>query len=105
MYDNLPALKKPRVAVFELASCAGCQLQILNLEDELVDVLRLIEFAYFKEAMSNTSEDYDLALIEGAVHPGERRAEAARDSREGGHRRDPGLLRLSGRNPGPQELG
>ncbi len=67
MYDNLPALKKPRVAVFELASCAGCQLQILNLEDELVDVLRLIEFAYFKEAMSNTSEDYDLALIEGAV--------------------------------------
>jgi sulfhydrogenase subunit delta len=63
----MPPLKRPRVAVFELASCAGCQLQILNCEDELVDVLELVEFAYFKEAMTETSDNYDIAFIEGAV--------------------------------------
>lgn len=67
MNGPLSVLKRPRLAVFELASCAGCQLQILNCEDELVDLLRLVEFAYFKEAMSETSDDYDVALIEGAV--------------------------------------
>ncbi len=67
MYEALQVHKRPRVAIFELASCAGCQLQILNLEDELVDVLGLVEFVYFKEAMSNSSDEYDLALIEGSV--------------------------------------
>lgn len=67
MIEALQTLKRPRVAVFELASCAGCQLQILNCEDELVDLLQLVEFAYFKEAMSETSDVYDLALIEGSV--------------------------------------
>lgn len=67
MIGALQTLKRPRVAVFELASCAGCQLQILNCEDELVDLLQLVEFAYFKEAMTDTSDVYDLALIEGAV--------------------------------------
>ena len=67
MVEALQTLKRPRVAVFELASCAGCQLQILNCEDELVDLLQLVEFAYFKEAMTETSEVYDLALVEGSV--------------------------------------
>ena len=60
-------IKRPRVALFELASCAGCQLQILNCEDELVDILSLVDMVYFKEAMTETSDDYDIALIEGAV--------------------------------------
>ena len=67
MAPLMPTPKRPRVAVFELASCAGCQLQILNCEDELVDLLQLVEFAYFKEAMTETSDVYDLALIEGSV--------------------------------------
>ena len=48
MVEALQTLERPRVAVFELASCAGCQLQILNCEDELVELLQLVEFAYFK---------------------------------------------------------
>lgn len=67
MAELMPKPKRPRVAVFELASCAGCQLQILNCEDELVDLLQLVEFAYFKEAMTETSDDYDIALIEGSI--------------------------------------
>jgi coenzyme F420-reducing hydrogenase gamma subunit len=67
MQELKKIIKRPRVALFELASCAGCQLQILNCEAELLDILGLVEFVYFKEAMSETSEDYDLALIEGAV--------------------------------------
>ena len=59
MIEALQTMKRPRVAVFELASCAGCQLQILNCEDELVDLLQLVEFAYFKEAMTETSDVYD----------------------------------------------
>ncbi|MHB0980127.1 MAG: NADH-quinone oxidoreductase subunit B family protein [Thermoleophilia bacterium] len=67
MAEPIRSPKRPRVALFELASCAGCQLQILNCEDELVDLLQLVEFVYFKEAMTETSDEYDLALIEGAV--------------------------------------
>ncbi|MHB1344538.1 MAG: NADH-quinone oxidoreductase subunit B family protein [Thermoleophilia bacterium] len=67
MAEPVRSPKRPRVALFELASCAGCQLQILNCEDELVDLLQLVEFVYFKEAMTETSDEYDLALIEGSV--------------------------------------
>jgi sulfhydrogenase subunit delta len=67
MNGNGASKKKPRVAIFELAACAGCQLQILNCEDEIPELLGLIEFAYFKEAMTETSDVYDIALIEGSV--------------------------------------
>ncbi|MCZ7664266.1 MAG: NADH:ubiquinone oxidoreductase [Thermoleophilia bacterium] len=67
MDGPLRPTKRPRLALFELASCAGCQLQILNCEDELVDLLQLVEFVYFKEAISETGNEYDIALIEGAV--------------------------------------
>lgn len=67
MAEPIRSSKRPRVALFELASCAGCQLQILNCEEELVDLLGLVEFVYFKEAMTETSDDYELALIEGSV--------------------------------------
>jgi sulfhydrogenase subunit delta len=67
MNKLLQSATRPRIAVFELASCAGCQLQILNCEDELVDLLGLVDFVYFKEARSDTSDEYDIALIEGTV--------------------------------------
>ncbi len=67
MTEPIRSPERPRVALFELASCAGCQLQILNCEDELVDLLQLVEFVYFKEAMTETSDHYELALIEGSV--------------------------------------
>jgi coenzyme F420-reducing hydrogenase gamma subunit len=55
--------------VFKLASCDGCQLTLLNCEDELLAVAEAIEIAHFPEASSTTSPDgpFDLVLVEGSV--------------------------------------
>ena len=59
---------KPKIAVFKLASCDGCQLQLLNLEDELVAISEQVEICYFLEARSQILEGpYDVALVEGSV--------------------------------------
>ncbi len=44
---------KPSIAVFKFASCDGCQLSLLDLEDELLDVVGAVDLAYFPEASSN----------------------------------------------------
>ena len=61
------AVRKPRTAFFELSSCEGCQLQILNKEATLLDFLDLIEIVNFREAMTGRSNDYELAFVEGSV--------------------------------------
>jgi coenzyme F420-reducing hydrogenase gamma subunit len=59
---------KPRVAIFKLASCDGCQLQLLNLEDELLDIAGQVEIVYFPEATSKMLDGpWDIALVEGSV--------------------------------------
>lgn len=62
------ARPKPRVVVVGLASCFGCQLQITNVEQHLMDILGQIDLEYWQLV---TSEDmpgeYDVAIIEGAV--------------------------------------
>ena len=59
---------KPKVSFFSLASCEGCQLMFLNLEDELLDILGLVDVVNFREAMKEvTSDTYDVCFIEGAV--------------------------------------
>ena len=58
---------KPKVGVFSFTSCEGCQLQILNLEDELLDLLGHIEIVNFREAMTEKGEDYQIALVEGSI--------------------------------------
>lgn len=58
---------KPRVAFFDFASCEGCQLQVVNLEVEMLDVLAAIDIVNFREAISERSDDYDIAFIEGSV--------------------------------------
>ncbi len=57
-------LTRPRVAFFELTSCEGCQLQIVNKEATLIDFLSLVEVVNFREAMSEKSDDYDIAFVE-----------------------------------------
>lgn len=61
------ALARPRVAFFELTSCEGCQLQMVNNEATLLDFLSLVEIVNFREAMTEQSDDYDIALVEGSV--------------------------------------
>lgn len=65
-YLGVPA-PRPRVAFFECTSCEGCQLQLLNNEETLLDFLDLIEIVEFREIMSGESTSYDIAFVEGSV--------------------------------------
>jgi coenzyme F420-reducing hydrogenase gamma subunit len=59
---------KPTLAVWKFASCDGCQLSVLDLEDELLTLAGEIEIAYFLEARRQRIEGpYDLSLVEGSV--------------------------------------
>ena len=61
-------MSKPTVAVYKFSSCDGCQLSILNLEDELLDLAGVVEIAYFLEARRRALPGpYDIALVEGSV--------------------------------------
>jgi sulfhydrogenase subunit delta len=62
------ASNKPRLAVWKFASCDGCQLSLLDCEDELLAVAGAIDIAYFKEATEGEIEGtYDVSLVEGSV--------------------------------------
>ena len=60
-------LYKPRVAFFDFSSCEGCQLQIVNNEETLLDFLSLVEVVNFREAMTEKSDDYEIAFVEGSI--------------------------------------
>lgn len=60
--------RKPKLAVWKFASCDGCQLSLLDCEDELLAVAGEVEIAYFLEASRATVKGpYDLSLVEGSV--------------------------------------
>jgi len=61
------SVKKPTVAIFDFACCEGCQLQIVNMEEELLDLLTLVTPVEWREAISDSSESYDIAIIEGSI--------------------------------------
>jgi coenzyme F420-reducing hydrogenase gamma subunit len=63
---------KPKLAVFKFSSCDGCQLQLLNLEDELLELADAVEIAYFLEARRRElPPPYDIGLVEGSISTGE----------------------------------
>jgi len=76
---------KPRVAVFKFASCDGCQLSLLDAEDELLAVAGAIDIAYFPEATSVMEKGpYDIGLVEGSIlthHDAERIQQVRRSCR------------------------
>src|SRR5579885_2794798 len=76
---------KPKLAVWKFASCDGCQLSLLDCEDELLAVAGQIEIASFPEASSaRVKGPYDLSLVEGSIttpHDAERIREIRRASR------------------------
>ncbi len=60
--------KKPRLAIWKFASCDGCQLSLLDCEDELLAVSGAIDIAYFPEATrGEIGGRYDVSLVEGSV--------------------------------------
>jgi coenzyme F420-reducing hydrogenase gamma subunit len=59
---------RPRLAVWKFASCDGCQLSLLDCEDELLAVADQLEIAYFAEASRRIMRGpYDLSLVEGSI--------------------------------------
>lgn len=59
---------KKRLAVFKFASCDGCQLSLLDLEDYLLELADSFEIAYFREATSLESQGpFDIALADGSI--------------------------------------
>ncbi len=59
---------RPKLAVWKFSSCDGCQLSILDLEDELLSIPESVDVAYFLEATRATVEGpYDLSLVEGSI--------------------------------------
>jgi coenzyme F420-reducing hydrogenase gamma subunit len=76
---------KQRLAVWKFASCDGCQLSLLDCEDELLLLGERLEISYFLEASSATvAGPYDVSLVEGSIttpHDAERIQEVRRRSR------------------------
>lgn len=76
----------PKLAVFKLASCDGCQLTLLDCEDELLALAGEVEIAHFLEASSAVAAGpYDLSLVEGSVTTAQD-AERIRAIRAASHR-------------------
>ena len=60
--------QKPKLAVWKFASCDGCQLSLLDCEDELLAVAGAVDIAYFPEATRVVVKGpYDLSLVEGSI--------------------------------------
>lgn len=77
--------KKPKLAVWKFASCDGCQLSLLDCEDELLAVAGAIEIANFPEASRAVVKGpYDISLVEGSIttpHDAERILSIRRQSK------------------------
>lgn len=78
-------MDRPTLAVWKFASCDGCQLTLLDCEDELLSLAGEIDIASFPEASSATVDGpYDLSLVEGSIttaEDAERIREVRRQSR------------------------
>ncbi len=60
--------RKTKIAVWKFSSCDGCQLSLLNCEDELLAITGAVDIAYFPEATSAVMEaPYDVSIVEGSV--------------------------------------
>jgi sulfhydrogenase subunit delta len=59
---------RPKIAVFKFASCDGCQLSLIDAEDELLSVVGAVDIAYFPEvSRAMLKGPYDIGLVEGSV--------------------------------------
>jgi sulfhydrogenase subunit delta len=67
---NLPIFKPdlPKLAVWKFASCDGCQLSLLDCEDELLGLTKILQISNFQEASKVKIEGpYDISLVEGSI--------------------------------------
>ena len=80
-----PDKRRPSVGIFKFASCDGCQLTLLDCEDELLAVAGAVEIRYFPEASRNIGKGpFDIAFVEGSItthHDADRIQQIRRQSR------------------------
>ena len=61
-------MRRPKTAFFDLSCCEGCQLQVVNTGELLLDLVDRIDLVEFREAMSERWEGtYDVSFVEGSV--------------------------------------
>ena len=63
-------MRKPRIGIFDFACCEGCQLQIVNMEEDILQLLSVINPVEWREAMSDKADPndrFDIAIIEGSI--------------------------------------
>lgn len=61
-------MPKPSLAVWKFASCDGCQLSLLDLEDHLLEIAGEVEIAHFPEATTASREGrYTVSMVEGSI--------------------------------------
>ena len=76
---------KPKLAVYKFASCDGCQLSLLDCEQELLSIVGAVDIANFPEASRSVlNGPYDLSLVEGSIttpHDAERIHKIRRQSK------------------------
>jgi len=61
---------RPRIGIFDLACCEGCQLQIINMEHEILELIGLVNPVEWREAISDGDtgdEPLEIAIVEGSV--------------------------------------
>lgn len=69
----------PRIGVVKFASCDGCQLTLLDLEDRLLEIAERFDIVEFAEATSRRSSGpYDVLLVEGSISTPDQAVEIAR---------------------------
>ncbi|MDP9234640.1 MAG: oxidoreductase [Actinomycetota bacterium] len=73
---------RARIAVFKMASCDGCQLQLLDAEDSLLDLADAADIVQFTEASSSPDRGpWDVTIVEGSIST-EDQVREIRDIRE-----------------------
>lgn len=61
-------MTRPTLAVWKFASCDGCQLSLLDLEDDILSISQALEIAHFPEATTtHVDGPYDISLVEGSI--------------------------------------
>lgn len=64
--------RKPTVGIFSFTSCAGCQFEILDLEDHLIELFEKTDITHFPMGKAKNAEGpFDIAVVEGAITTGE----------------------------------
>ena len=75
--------RRPRLGIMKFASCDGCQLTLLDLEDQLLELVTAFDLVEFAEASSHRSSGpFDLVLVEGSISTPEQVEEIVRIRRQ-----------------------